>query len=197
MATVSLTPNQYQQLIERISELETRMVTLHNHSEAQQEQIRVAEEVIQQLRAAGTPTNPSPPPRTAQKQDTEGGAFKALTRYTGNPSEYHDWAFSVRRVLTRADERFGELLQWISGQIDEIKESDVLEYRRTADQSTTDMDWLDWRCTHCWLSRRLTRHWHPLSHLSKLKSKGSSDGNDWNVKREDITDVEWRFSLSQ
>ena len=143
MATVSLTPQQYQQLIDRISELETRMVTLHNHAEAQQEQIRVAEVVIQQLRAAGTPTNLPPQPRTAQKQVTEGGAFKALTRYTGNPSEYHDWAFSARRVLTRADERFGGLLQWISGQIDEIKESDVLEYRRTAGLSTTDMDWLD------------------------------------------------------
>ena len=119
------------------------MVTLHNHAEAQQEQIRVAEVVIQQLRAAGTPTNLPPQPRTAQKQVTEGGAFKALTRYTGNPSEYHDWAFSARRVLTRADERFGGLLQWISGQIDEIKESDVLEYRKTAGLSTTDMDWLD------------------------------------------------------
>ena len=143
MATVSLTPNQYQQLIDRISELETWMVTLHNHAETQQEQIRVAEVVIQQLRAAGTTTNPSPQPRTAQKQVTEGGAFKALTRYTGNPSEYHDLAFSARRVITRANERFGGLLQWISGQIDEIKESDLLEYRRTAGLSTTDMDWLD------------------------------------------------------
>ena len=71
------------------------MVTLHNHAEAQQEQIRVAEVVIQQLRAAGTPTNLPPQPRTAQKQVTEGGVSKALTRYTGNPSEYHDWAFSA------------------------------------------------------------------------------------------------------
>ena len=53
MAIVSLTPHQYQQLIDRISELQTRMVTLHNHAESQQEQIRVAEVVIQQLRAAG------------------------------------------------------------------------------------------------------------------------------------------------
>ena len=115
MATLSLTPHQYQQLINKISELETRMVTLHSHAETQQEQIRV----------------------------TEGGAFKALTRYTLNPSEYHDWAFSARRVLSRADERFGGLLQWISGQIDEIKESDVLEYRRTTDLSTNDMEWLN------------------------------------------------------
>ena len=115
-------PQQYQQLIDRISELETRMVTLHNHAEAQQEQIRVP-----------------PQPRTAPKQVTEGGAFKALARYTGNPSEYHHWAFSARRVVTRANERFGGLVQWISGQIHEIKESDVLEYRRTAGLSTTDI----------------------------------------------------------
>ena len=31
----------------------------------------------------------------------------------------------------------------------------------------------------------------------KRKSKGSSVGNDWSVKREDITDIEWRFSLSR
>ena len=144
MAAVSLTPQQYQQLIDRISELETRTVTLQNHAEAQQEQIRVAEMVIQQLRAAGAPANPPPLVRAAsQKQVTEGGAFKALTKCTGNPSEYHDWSFSARRVLTRADERFGGLLQWISGQIDEIKESDVLVYRRTTDLSTTDMEWLN------------------------------------------------------
>ena len=143
MTTVSFTPQQYPQLIDRISELETRMVTLQNHAEAQQEQIRVGEVVIRQLRAAGTPTNPSPQPRTAQKQLTEGGALKALTRYTGNPSEYHDCAFSARRVLTRADERFGGLLQWISSQIDEIKDSDVLEYRRKAGLSTIDMERLD------------------------------------------------------
>ena len=45
---------------------------------------------------------------------------------------------SARRVLTRADERFAGLLQWISGTIDEIKASDVLEYRRTTDLSTVD-----------------------------------------------------------
>ena len=55
MATASLTPQQYQQLIDRISELETRMLTLQSHAEAQQEQIRVAEVEIKQLRAAGTP----------------------------------------------------------------------------------------------------------------------------------------------
>ena len=68
----------------------------------------MAEMVIQQLRAAGpNPTNPPPPIRTdSQKQVTEGAAFKALARYTGNPSEYHDWSFSARRVLTGADERF-------------------------------------------------------------------------------------------
>ena len=121
------------------------MATLQTHAETQQEQIRVAQMVIQQLRAAGTnPTNPPPPFRAAfQKQVTEGGAFKALTKYTGNHSEYHDWSFSARRVLTRAEKRFAGLLQWISAQIDEIKVSDVLEYQRTTDLRSTDIDWVN------------------------------------------------------
>ena len=51
MAAVILTQQQYQQFIDRISGLEARMATLQTHAEAQQEQIRVAEIVIQQLRA--------------------------------------------------------------------------------------------------------------------------------------------------
>ena len=116
MAAANLTQQQYQQFIDRISGLEARMATLQTHAEAQKEQIRVAEMVIHQLRAAGAnPTNPPPPFRAAfQKQVTEGGEFKALTKYIGNHSEYHDWSFSARRVLSRADERFAGLLQWIS-----------------------------------------------------------------------------------
>ena len=140
MAAVSLTQQQHQQFVDRISRLEARMATLQTHADAQQEQIRMAEVVIQQLRA--NPANPSPPLRAAfQKPVAEGGASKALT--TGNHSEYHDWSFSARRVLTRADERFAGVLQWISGQIDEVKENDGLEYRRTTDLSSTDMDWLN------------------------------------------------------
>ena len=112
MAAVSLTQHQYQQFIDRISGLEARMATSQTHADAQQEQIRVAEIVIQQLRAAGeNPRNPPPPFRAAfHKQVTEGGALKTLTKYTGNQSEYHGWSFSARRVLTRADERFAGLL---------------------------------------------------------------------------------------
>ena len=111
MAAVSLTQQQYQQFIDRISGLEAWMATLQTHAEAQQEHIRVAEMVIQQLREAGlNPTNPPPPFRAAfQKRVTEGGAFRALTKYTGNHSECHDWSFTARRVLTRADERFAGL----------------------------------------------------------------------------------------
>ena len=60
------------------------MATLQTHAEAQQEQVRVAEMVIQQLRAArSNPTNPPPPIRAgSQKQVTECGAFKALTTTT-------------------------------------------------------------------------------------------------------------------
>ena len=63
MAAESLTQQQYQQFIDRISGFEARMATLQTHGEAQQEQIRVAEIVIQQLPA--NPTNPSPPLRAA------------------------------------------------------------------------------------------------------------------------------------
>ena len=81
--------------VHRQDGLEARMETLQTHAEAQQEQIRVAEIVIQQLRT--NPTNPPPPFRAAfQKQVTEGGASKALTKYIGNHSEYHNWSFSAR-----------------------------------------------------------------------------------------------------
>ena len=86
---VSLAQQQYQQFNDRISGLDARMATLQTHAEALHEQIRVAEIVIQQLRT--NPTNPPPPSRAAfQRQATE-GAFKALTYYTGNHSEYHDF----------------------------------------------------------------------------------------------------------
>ena len=118
------------------------MATLQTHTEAQQEEIRVAELLIQQLRA--NPTNPPAPLRAAfLKQVSEGGAFTALTKYTKNHSKYHDWSFSARRVLTRADERLAGLLQWISGEIDDVTENDVLEYGRTMELSSTDMDWLN------------------------------------------------------
>ena len=83
MAAVSVTNQQYQQFIDRISGLEARMATLQTHAEAQQEQIHAAEMLIQQLRAAVTnPTNlPSPFRAAFVKQETEGGACKALTRY--------------------------------------------------------------------------------------------------------------------
>ena len=68
---------------------------------------------------------------------------KALTKYAGSDSEYHDGSFSARRVLAGADERCAGPLQWTSGQIDEVDENCVLEYRRTSDLSSTDMDWLD------------------------------------------------------
>ena len=72
MAAVSLTQQQYQQFIHRISGLDERMATLQTHAEAQQEQIRVAEMVIPQLRAAGAnPPNPSPPLRAVLQRGRE------------------------------------------------------------------------------------------------------------------------------
>ena len=53
------------------------MATLLTRAEAQQEQIRMAQMLTQQLRA--NPTNPPPPFCAAfQKQATEGGVVKAL-----------------------------------------------------------------------------------------------------------------------
>ena len=72
----------------------------------------MAEMVIRTVAGSGrNPTNPPPSFRAAfHKQVTGGGAFKALTKYTGNHFEYHDWSFSARRVLTGADERFAGLI---------------------------------------------------------------------------------------
>ena len=99
MATVSLTPQQYQQMVDRIAGLESIIAGLQSHAESQQEQIRRTELIIQQLRTTGaqTTTNPPPPNRSPSlKPVTEGGAFKALSKYGGNPAEYHDWSFSAR-----------------------------------------------------------------------------------------------------
>ena len=88
-----------EQLTDRISGLEARMATSQTHAGAQQEQMRMAGIVIKQLRA--NLTNPPPPLRAAfQKPWTDGGAFKALTKYTGHHSEFYDWSFSAGRVLT-------------------------------------------------------------------------------------------------
>ena len=184
MATVSLSPQQYQQMVDRIAGLESMMANLQSHAESQQEQIRVAELTLQQLRTTGTLTNPPPTTwSTSLKQGTEGGAFKALAKYMGNPSEYLDWSFSARRVLPRADERFAGLLQWISGTMDEIKVSDVLEYRRTTDLSTVDLDWLNSELYALLALKTTDWRWHPLCHWRKLKPQESLGGNDWNETR--------------
>ena len=173
MAAVRLAPQQYQQLIDRISFLEAKMTTMQTHAESLQEQIRVAEMVIHKFRATGTQTNPPPPSCAASpKQVTEGGAFKSPTKYTGNPSEYPDWSFRARRVLTTADERFGGLLQWISGQMDEVKECDVLEYRRTTDLSTTDMDWLNLELHALLTTKTSDRALASIKSLEEVKVKG-------------------------
>ena len=176
--------NQYQQFIDRISRLEARIATLQ---EVQQEQIRMAEVVIQQLRA--NPTNPPPPLRAAfQKPVTESGAFKALIKNTGNHFESHDWSFSARRVLTRADGRFAGPLQWISGQIDDMRKTCLsIEERLNSAPQT----WLGStrNCTHSWPSRPLPRRWHPSSHWKKWSSKELLVGDAWNVMREGINDA--------
>ena len=84
MAAVSLTQQQYQQFIDRNSGLEARMTTLQTHVEAQQEQIRMAEIVIQQLRV--NPTNPLPPLRAAfQKPVTAGVCLQGADKVHGKP----------------------------------------------------------------------------------------------------------------
>ena len=56
MAAVSLTQQQYQQFIDKISGLEAR-ATLQTHAEAQQEQIRMAEVVMSRELLAGNAWN--------------------------------------------------------------------------------------------------------------------------------------------
>ena len=71
---------------DRIAGLES-VTNLQSHAEFQHEQTHLAEFVIQQLRTAGTPTNPPPPTRgTSQKQVTEGGATQPTKnhRYSKN-----------------------------------------------------------------------------------------------------------------
>ena len=43
----------------------------------------------------------------------------------------------------------------------------------------------------------LTRRWHPSRHWKKWKSRDFVAGNSWNVKREDLIDIVWDFSLNQ
>ena len=84
MATVSLSPQQYQQMVDRIAGLESMMANLQSHAESQQEQIRVAELMLQQMRTTGTPTNPPPTTRgTSLKQVTEGGASQGTDEVRG------------------------------------------------------------------------------------------------------------------
>ena len=82
MAAVSLTQQQHQQFIDRISALEAMMATLQTDAEAQQEQIRMAEIVIQQLRA--NPTNP--PLRAAFQKVTECGCLQVADKVHAKPS---------------------------------------------------------------------------------------------------------------
>ena len=106
MAAVSLTQQQHQQFFERISGLEARIATLPTQAEAQQKQIRMAEIVIQQLRA--NPTNPTPPLRACFSETFPSTTIGRSVRDESS------------QELTR-DLR--DYLQWISGQIDEIKEN--------------------------------------------------------------------------
>ena len=98
MATVSLSPQQYKQMVDRIAGLESMMANPQSHAESQQEQIRVAELMLQQLRTTGTLTNPPPTTRcTSLKHVTEGGAFKALAKYMGNPLRV-PWLVHLRKT---------------------------------------------------------------------------------------------------
>ena len=144
------------------------------------------------MRAAGT--NLLPRFRDAfPKQVTEGGAFKLLTKFSENHAEYHDWSFCARRLLTRTEGSFAGLLQWISKQVNEMKEGDVLESRERKTSARQTWTGSTRNRTRCWPSRPQTWHWPPLSHMKKLKSKRLSGGNAWNVNREDTIDIAWYF----
>ena len=146
MASVNLTQQQYQHFVDSMAAMEARVTALQTHAEAQQEQLRIAEGVISQLQAAaaGQTSQATPQQRPASpKSVTDGGIFKALVKYSGEPAEHHDWSFSAKRVLAKADERFTGLVQWISGQFGEISEEEVYQYRVASRITQSDMDWLN------------------------------------------------------
>ena len=73
----------------------------------------------------------------------------------------------------------------------------MLEYRRKTDLSSLDMDWLKSELYALLAIKTSDTALASIKHLKKLKSKELLGGNAWNVKREDIIDVEWRFSLNR
>ena len=146
MATVNMTSEQYKHLVDSMAAMERRVAELQTHAEAQQQQLRIAEGVISKLQAAAAAQTSQAAPQqrsTTPKSVTDGGIFKALGKYPGEPAEHHDWSFSAKRVLAKADERFTGLVQWISGQFDEITEEKIYQYRVTNGISQYDMDWLN------------------------------------------------------
>ena len=92
MATVSLSPQQYQQMIDRIAGLESILTNLQSH--------RVSARADPCGRV-GDPTVENSWDFDESASDylgyfpetgAEGGAFKALSKCMGSPSEHHDWS---------------------------------------------------------------------------------------------------------
>ena len=76
----------------------------------------------------------------------------------------------------------------MSGQIDGINEKNVLEYRRTTDLSSTDMDWLN---------SELYALLGVKTSDTAMASIKSLEEVEVNVKREGTMDIVWRFSLNR
>ena len=134
-----------------------------------------------------------------QKPVTEGGAFKALTKVHWETNPSATMGPSVRDEALQ--ERTRDLLDYCSEYRDRSVKStrtDVLEYRRTTDLSSTHMDWLNSEL-FALLAIKTSDTANGIHQVTgkKWKSRESFRGNAWNVKREDTIDIEWRFSLNR
>ena len=172
MTPVSLTQQQYHQFIDSISGLEARVASLLTHAEAPQQQIRVAEILIQQLRTTGA--NPPSPTRTfLPRQVTEGGA-----KVHWKPFRAPRLVFQCETSPHTSGRR--DLLDCCSGYRDRSMKSTRTmclgtEERRTSASRT----WIGSTRsgTRHWLSRHPIRRWRPSSHWRNWKSRESLAGN--------------------
>ena len=72
----------------------------------------------------------------------------------------------------------------------------MLEYRRTTDLSSTDMESLNSELYALLAIKTSDTAMASIKSLEEVEVKGIID-NAWNVMREDTIDIEWRFSLNQ
>ena len=143
MTVVSLTQQQHQQFIDRIFGLEARMATLQTHAEAQQEQIRVAEMVIQQLRTAGGKSDESASRVSCCFSEAGDSQLcvQGIDKVHWGPIPSTTTGPSTRDESLQ--ERTRDLLDHYSGYRVRSMRSTRTMCLSTEERHTTDMDWLN------------------------------------------------------